>query len=649
MHHETARESLLFGAIVATILMLGWFVYEPALDSVFLFDDEPNLHQLEAVTDSESALMFTLSGAAGPLGRPLALATFLPQVDAWNDENAAAFLIINVLIHLFNGLLVYHLFLRLARTQKATSPNDQWVAIGGMALWLFMPLLASSSLMIVQRMTTLSGTFMLIGLNAYLAARSRIGMSPALALTGMSTALVAATSLAVLTKENGALLPTLVLMLEATLLSQPSGVRVAHWRAWQTTFLVAPTLVILLFVASKLQYADFLVERRGYDGIDRLVTEARILFEYLYNSFIPNPEKLGPFHDDRRISVTLAAPSTLVPVAGWLTAISLALMFRRRYPVAAFAILWYLAGHALESTTLPLYLYFEHRNYMPLLGPVFAVASLCCAVNLRYRKIARFALPLYIIVNAGVLYSVTSLWGMPLNAAAYWHHNAPASVAAASHLAIQQSRYMALAVGILTLREFALRNPEHAYLRLPELSLSCKVARGADHSETVQYLSDTLPTVRFSHSVGSMLDSLMLTIATTDCNGVDLDVGRKLADTLMSNPRYRKSPRFGSYYHQLLAQIAWDSGDPEAATTNLEQARNLLSTDQLHRQFVGILAAQNRFDEAREYLAVAEGELPSHLLRNYAGRLRLRSLGRHIDTLEAQAGEQVPNAGRMDH
>ena len=639
MHDKTARESTVFGAIVAAVLVLGWLVYKPALDGVFLFDDRPNLYRLETVTDAESALVFALSGTAGPLGRPVALATFLPQVNAWNDGNAAPFLIINILIHLFNGLLVYHLFLALARIRKATNSDAHWVAIAGMAVWLFMPLLASSSLMIIQRMATLAATFMLLGLNAYLWARSRIEMRPVPALAGMSAALLVATFLAAFTKENGALLPMLGLVLEATLLPRPGGVRIAHWKVWQAIFLGAPTLAILLFVASKLQYPDILIERRGYDGIDRLVTEARILFEYLYNAFFPSPAKLGPFHDDRTISTPLINTFNVVAIAGWVTVVSLTIWFRRKYPVVAFAALWYLAGHALESTTLPLYLYFEHRNYVPLIGPAFAAASLCLATAHRYRKIALFTLPLYVVVNVGVLYSVTSLWGMPLSAAAYWHHQAPTSVAAASQLAIQQSHDMSPALGIVTLREFSQQNPQHAYLRLSELALACSIAPHTDHSETVQHLKKTLPAVRFSQSVGSMLDSLMLTIASTGCGDVGLETGRELANALMSNPHYGKNARFGSYYHQLMAQIAWNSGDREVAIASLKQARELMPTSQLHGQFVSILAAQHRFDEARQYIAIAENELPSHLLRNIAERLRLKGLRRYVDALEAEMDE----------
>ena len=40
----------------------------------------------------------------------------------------------------------------------------------------------------------------------------------------------------------------------------------------------------------------------------------------------------------------------------------------RRFPLAAFGIVWFLIGHSLESTFIPLEMVHEHRNYLPLLG-----------------------------------------------------------------------------------------------------------------------------------------------------------------------------------------------------------------------------------------------------------------------------------------
>ena len=214
---------------LAIILAIGWLTYQPALSGTFLLDDVSNLGDLRTVTDFKSATNFVLSGTAGPLGRPLALATFVPQASHW-DSSAAPFLSVNVLIHLLNGLLLYLFVRQLARELRTEHNDAEFFALATAAFWLLLPLLASSTLMIVQRMTTLSATFVLVGLNGYLFARRSIESRPNASLGGMSAALVFGTLLAVLTKENGALLPVLVLVQNSLRVSSWStAVRVPLW------------------------------------------------------------------------------------------------------------------------------------------------------------------------------------------------------------------------------------------------------------------------------------------------------------------------------------------------------------------------------------------------------------------------------------
>lgn len=633
MLSKPARESLVYGGGVAAVLLLGWFLYEPALSSVFLLDDRPSLFRLTSILDMESALLFTFSGTAGPIGRPLSLATFVPQAGMW-DLSAAPFLIVNVLIHLLNGLLVYYFFRQLARERRLARRDIQLVAIAAMALWLFMPLLASSSLMVIQRMTTLSAMFVLITLNIYISARTLIQSRPRTALLGMSASLVLGTLIAVLAKENGALLPSLLLVLEATLLTRPQSLTPMKWRTWQTLFLGAPTLLIVGFLLSNVPYSNQVTIRKDFTGVERLLTEARVLWEYVCNAFIAQPSQYGPFHDGYPVADSLTDPITLFAVFGWLLLIGLAVAWRRKYSVAAFAVLWFITGHLLESTTIPLYLYFEHRNYVPLLGPVFAISYLLLVATGEYRKVARAALSLYILVNAGILYSVTSLWGSPLTAAAYWHVHSPNSVAAVGHLATQQMRDMSSRAGVITLQEYAVRYPQHAYLRLPELAIACMETPNRDHSSIVEFLKANLPSVEFTYTVAEMLDNLMSVIANIDCNGVDRAVGRDLAAAVVSNPRFKYNNKYHSAHHQLMARAALEEGDNDEAIRQLEKAKALMSSDRLDMMYVSTFVADQRFDDARNYIERATDSLPMHPLRRYASKINLRQLRRYVDELE---------------
>ena len=626
--------------LVTALLTLGWFVYQPAMSGTFLLDDLPNLGGLEVVDDAQSARDFVLSGKAGPLGRPVALASFAAQASAWED-GATAFLRMNVLIHLLNGLLLYLFVRQLARELDLDPGRTEFMALATAAFWLLMPLLASSTLMVVQRMTTLSATFVLAGLNGYLLSRRRIGASPNAALVGMSAALILATLLAVLTKESGALLPLLVLVLEATLLAPPQRLLSIRWRAWWAVFLLAPSLLLLVFLISQASYSENMAMRRDFTAWERLLTESRILWEYLVNAFVARPGQYGPFHDAYPVARSLLEPATLAAAVSWILLIAGAFIWRRRYPVAAFAVLWFVAGHSLESTTYPLELYFEHRNYVPIVGPVFALAYAASGITGVYMKYARGAMLLYVVLNAGVLFGITSLWGNPVQAATYWYVQQPDSVRTATTLANVQLLEMGPGVAIITLQEFASRYPEHAYVRIPELTLACINWPDRDSSAAVERLEADLPSTAFSYTALNMLDQLLVAIAQENCTNVAEEDVATLAAALLSNPRYGGNAHYSQLHHMLMARMADIAGDTEVTLEHLTEAANYGPSDDLHMMLLTTLIRARRFDEARAYIESALNELPWQPLRRHNTRKNLEQLKHYANELEGlvQSGD----------
>ena len=625
-------------AIIA-VLAVGWFVYRPALSGTFLLDDIPNLGDLSSIDDTESALQFVLAGTAGPLGRPLALVSFVPQAAAWGS-NAEPFIRINVLIHLLNGLLVFAFARQIAQVTLADKRDVTFLALSVSALWIFMPLLASSSLLIVQRMTTLSATFVLAGLCTYMIARRQLELRPTASIAGMSFALIIATLLAAFTKENGALLPVFVLVLEATILSPPRNVPTLHWKAWRGLFLIAPALFFLVFLVAQLPYNEQIVAKLDHTGVERLFTEARILWDYLINAFLPRGSELGPFHEWRQAHELFSDPLTVIAVVCWLVVLVAALRWRRTHKVAAFAALWYLVGHSIESTTIPLELYFEHRNYLPILGPVFALCYGVFRVGGRYRVHSRAALATYILINAGVLFTVTSIWGKPLQAASYWYEHNPTSVRAATTLASQQLIGIGPDFTIGTLQEFAIRNPDHAYVRIPELNLRCEVTPEDDHSKLVEYLEATLPVVTFSHAPGMMLDELLTKAIASGCKSVNPDVVADLAATLMENPKYGEYIRYNQFHHMLMARIARVTGKTEETLAHLARAIELIPTDDLNMMTVTALVDARRFDDARKFIEDADDRLPTRPLKRFNSQKNLDELLVYVNEMEKLVDEQ---------
>jgi hypothetical protein len=615
---------------VVALLAAGWFVYRPALTGTFLLDDLPTLGDLRSVDDMNSAVQFVLSGFAGPMGRPIALASFLPQASAIG-LNAEPFIRVNILIHLLNGLLVFAFARKLGSIATGDQRNVPAIALGVTAIWLFMPLLASSSLLIVQRMTTLSATFVLAGLNAYLIARGRLETRPNATLLFMSLALVLATVLATLTKENGALLPVFVLVLEATILSPPQSLSKLRWSVWRGLFLAVPTLSIIVYLLLKIPYSGDIVAIREFTASERLFSEARILWEYLFNAFFAVGGRLGPFHESRPVNGLLTEPWTVVAVAAWVLILATAIRVRRQYPAAAFAVLWFLAGHLLESTTIPLELYFEHRNYLPIIGPVFVLCLFLFQIEGRYRLVWRVAVALYAVLNAAILFGIASMWGKPLLAATYWYEQDSDSVRAATTLASQQLSMMGPDTAVTTLREFTGRHPEHAYVRIPELNLACVVRPDDNHAALVDYLKSALTSVAHMPRTGEMLDQLLSTVVASRCDSVSPETVADLAAAVMRNPRYSQDTRYNQFHAMLMARIARESGHVDQTLEHLYQAIEFKPSDDLNMMIVTTLVAAERFEEAREFIDGATDDLPYMPLKRYNSKRTLEELLSYVD------------------
>lgn len=639
------RRGLTSGIILCLVLGLGWLVYAPALGGAPLLDDVSNLNGLAKVQDLHSALLFIFSGDAGPLGRPIALATFALQADAWG-QSAEPFILVNILIHLLNGCLLSWVLYRLAILSRVPEEKRIFVAITAAAIWLFMPLLASASLMIVQRMTTLSATFVLLGLGGYLHAREGIERSPRRSLVLMSVSLVVATGLAVLTKESGALLPVYLLVLEATVLPRPAtGGR--RWTIWKSVFLVAPTVVIGCYIASCVPYDPSVILRRDFTGWERLITEARTLWQYVFNAFVPRPGAFGPFHDSYPVARTILDPLTFAAAAAWTVLLVLAVVWRRRRPLFALAVLWFLAGHFIESTLVALELYFEHRNYLPIVGPLFALCAVLAYVPAARRQLVIAGAAAYVLVNAGVLFSYASLWGDPPLAARYWQVQFPDSVRAATTAARYRLAEEGPRGALQSLHGLVNRQPAAGYLMVPALSLSCMIAPQADHEREISELNRLLPDIDFTYTVSRMLSDLYTTVSRIDCADVDGHTVMELGNALLENPRYAADGAYKRLHHQLMARILRDARKFEQALAHLERASEYGRGADLNMMIVTTYADAREFGAARRYIEIAKSSPPFSPLDRFVWQNGLDELATYIEKFEQSlvssgAGTQTP-------
>ncbi|MGB8635253.1 MAG: hypothetical protein WCD36_08175, partial [Rhodanobacteraceae bacterium] len=256
-------------------------------------------------------------------------------------------------------------------------------------LWLLHPLFVSTTLYIVQREAMLPATFVLLGLLAWLHGRQRLLTGHRLSgLAWLISGLGACTLLAVLSKGNGILLPALALVLEYTVMREPParGENPRGERMYRRAMLLLAWLPAAL-IALYILHAGWSGMLHGISSIrpwtlgQRLLTEPRILLDYLSLLWMPRPFTPGLFNDFIQVSTSPWQPVTTLPaLLAVLGLIAGAVLGHRRWPALAAAGLFYFVGQSIESSTIALELYYEHRNYLPALLMFWPLALWLCGL-----------------------------------------------------------------------------------------------------------------------------------------------------------------------------------------------------------------------------------------------------------------------------
>jgi hypothetical protein len=371
-------------AIAVVLGIVVSLAYLPGLAGPFVLDDLPNIVENPALKlrslDAVGLHAAMSSGFSGPLGRPLAMASFaLNTVLAGGDLDPFWFKVTNVAIHCINGILAFTLFRLLQRQIFApTGAHDLAVPVVAAAIWALHPIQLTSVLYVVQRMNSLSALFVLAGLIIFVKGRQRLAESTAPALALMTLGLAAGLILGGLAKENAVLIVLYAWVIEFALFTRneltPSARRML--RAFYLTTAALPVIVAISASVVDPAVVHGAYEGRDFTPFQRLLTQTRVLWFYVGLIGIPRLDAFGLHHDDIVASTSILQPwLTTVAVAGIAVALACALALRRRAPLLSFAVLWFLAGHSLESGIIGLELVYEHRNYLPSIGIIFAAVA----------------------------------------------------------------------------------------------------------------------------------------------------------------------------------------------------------------------------------------------------------------------------------
>jgi len=421
-------------------------IYASQAGQYFIHDSVASVKENSAIqidgTQLDAWRAAALSTDTGPLGRPISMLSFAANHVFAEGTSGQQIRITNALLHVLCGVFLW-LFLRCV---MAESPLLRWdrqranrVACLAAALWLLHPLHVSTVFYTVQRMTQLATLFSFVGLWCVFSIRCKwLYCAPKPADYSRAAFWLAVfTGLGAFSKESGLLLPLLAAATELCLFRfRVAGGRSATLRLVALSLLAAPVVLVLCAVALEPIWLQRAYIGRDFELGERIFTQVRILWHYVGWILLPDITGMAFHHDDIALSRGLLNPfSTLLALVAWCAVFWLTWLWRNRWPMLGFALLWYLYGHSMESSIWPLEMVYEHRNYLPAAGPLLLVASLLFLPGPAWQGYARFATVLLIVMLGYSLILRSIAWSDEKSLAEHNYRHHPTSIKTTVQLA----------------------------------------------------------------------------------------------------------------------------------------------------------------------------------------------------------------------
>jgi len=605
----------------AILLLTAIIAYLPGLDGPFLFDDFGAISELGSrggVKDWATFKAFVFGGHAGPTGRPLALLSFLVDANNW-PADAWPFKRTNLVIHILNAVLLGVLIDKVLQLVEIDRGRRRWVTLFSVAGWLLHPFLVSTTLYAIQRMAQLSTMFVFTGFIAYLYGRSLLAANTTKAYFIMSLAIGVFTLLATISKENGVLLPLLVGTMEITVFASQRARLPALNRYWAIAFLVLPSALVALYLGEKVFREDFFATMSGRDfsAYERLLTQPRILADYLRHWFLPDLYTVGVFQDHFIKSTGVLSPvTTLLSLAFHVALIVLSIVKRRNWPLLAFAVLFYYASHVLESSVLNLELYFEHRNY---LAAAFLFVPLVVFLQRRLHGSLFFVVAVgAMLLLAGFTRYTATIWQDQARIVEASARKAPTSARAQLLYATDLYNDKRFDEAVRVIEEAIDNIPGNNSLRISRSAILCNIGSltRPDFEDTARKLSATVYDPR-SVRIYTVLNSA---VSSGKCPDVGVDSLHTLFTDMLAVPE--NGDPTSLRYSQIQYFIGYSGvhlGEPALAVAAFEESLRARPGAGHSMMMAAVLATSDYFDEALYFSDIALAELDAQSLNLLQG------------------------------
>lgn len=278
--------------------------------------------------------------------------------------------LLNLLIHIASGIFLYW-FLML--TFNLPSLRERYGSVSfklsliTSLIFIVHPVQTQSVTYIVQRMSSMAGMFYLLTMVLYVKGRLSLnnrkwGYFVAAGLTYL---------LGIFSKENVAILPVFVLIYEFYFFQNLT----LSSKGKKTFFIVAVIVGLIALLGLAVwgkRYYELIVEGykiRDFTLWERVLTQFRVVLYYLTLLVYPHPSRLNLDYDFPISKTLFDPPMTLISIIIVGGLIGYSIFSARKRPVLSFCILWYFGNLVIESSIFPLEMVYEHRLYLPAVGP----------------------------------------------------------------------------------------------------------------------------------------------------------------------------------------------------------------------------------------------------------------------------------------
>ena len=469
---------------ILLIIALGSLAYSNTFHSPFQWDEVAQILQNPIIKDlhnfTSSTKGYEYASSYYNPRRSIGYLTFALNYH-FGGLNVTGYHLVNLLIHIINGILVYFLVVLTFRTPyfsvsgtsnqgsgtgiltpapgfpvlPVTNPQFQipkLIALFSALLFISHPVQTQAVTYVVQRFTSLATLFYLASVVFYVIGRLTSGQTgkpasrKAIKLGTFCLSLLFAL-LAIKTKEITFTLPLVIIIYEFTFFK--SSLR-------RKLLFLLPVLLTLIIVSISVLNSDKSLGEMLSDVSestrlqtsmprwDYLMTQMRVITTYIRLIFLPINQNLDY---DYPIEHSFFTPpvffSFLFLSAIFGTALYLLSLSRQKskgeeqgeivpstghYSLLtihlskfiAFGILWFFITLAIESSLIPIKdVIFEHRMYLPSVGLFSAIAAgvFLAAQRLRMEKIAISVLVLTTLIFSGVTYARNTVW---MSKTAFW-------------------------------------------------------------------------------------------------------------------------------------------------------------------------------------------------------------------------------------